>query len=197
MAYTIVGLGNPGGEYTKTKHNVGRMIVDFLADESDIEMKESKASLSEKGTGVVEGEKVTLLNPNTFMNKSGASVSKVVKSVKAAEKMIVIYDDLDMPLGKIKISFGGGSGGHKGVESIMRALKTKDFIRLRIGISASTPAGKLKKPKGEEKVIKFLMSDFGKEDALWKKVKKSAREAVKLVLAEGRIKGQNEVNSWR
>lgn len=197
MAYTIIGLGNPGGEYDGTKHNVGRMVVAHVADQYDIELKEHKASTSELGKGVVNGEKVTLQNPNTFMNKSGSAVSKVVKSVKAAEKMIVVYDDLDMPLGKMKISFGGGSGGHKGVESIARGLKTKDFIRLRIGISGATPKGKLKKPKGEEKVVKYLMSDFGKEKAQWTKMKKKAVEAIELILQEGRVKAQNEVNSWK
>ncbi len=197
MAYTIVGLGNPGGEYTNTKHNVGRMVVDLLADEYGIEMKEHKASNAEKGTGVMEGEKVTLLNPNTFMNKSGSAVSKIVKSVNAAKKMIVIYDELDLPLGKIKISYGGGSGGHKGVDSIMRGIKTKDFIRLRVGISSATPKGKLKKPKGEEKVLKHLMSDFGKDKTAWNKTKKKARQAIELILADGHVIAQNEVNSWR
>lgn len=197
MAYTIVGLGNPGGEYTNTKHNVGRMVVDLLADEYGIEMKEHKASNAEKGTGVMEGEKVTLLNPNTFMNKSGSAVSKIVKSVNAAKKMIVIYDELDLPLGKIKISYGGGSGGHKGVDSIMRGIKTKDFVRLRVGISAATPKGKTKKPKGEEKVLKHLMSDFGKDKTAWNKAKKKARQAVELILADGHVIAQNEVNSWR
>lgn len=197
MAYTIVGLGNPGGEYTNTKHNVGRMVVSALGDLHDIELKEHKASTSELGKGDIEGEKVTLQNPNTFMNKSGSAVSKVVKSVKAAEKLIVIYDELDLPLGKIKLSFGGGSGGHKGVESIARALKTKDFIRVRIGISNATPTGKLKKPKGEEKVVKYLMSDFGKDKTVWNKMKKKGIEAVELILREGRVKAQNEVNSWK
>lgn len=197
MAYTIVGLGNPGGEYTNTKHNVGRMVVDFIADANDIEMKEHKASSAEKGVGIVVGEKATLLNPNTFMNKSGSAVSKIVKSIPAAKKMIVIYDDLDMPLGKIKISFGGGSGGHKGVESIARGIKTKDFIRVRVGISSVTAKGVVKKPKGEERVIKHLMSDFGKDVAAWNTVKKKAREAVELILAKGHVIAQNEVNSWR
>lgn len=196
MAYTIVGLGNPGGEYTNTKHNVGRMVVTLLADTFDIEMKAHTASNSDKGVGIIEGEKVTLLSPNTFMNKSGSAVLKIVKSVKAAQKMIVIYDDLDLPLGKIKISYGGGSGGHKGVDSIMRGLKTKDFIRLRIGISATTPGGKIKKPKGEDKVIKHLMGDFGKDKVGWNKAKKKAREAVELILANGHVIAQNEVNSW-
>ncbi|MBL1434320.1 aminoacyl-tRNA hydrolase [Candidatus Wolfebacteria bacterium] len=197
MAYTIIGLGNPGGEYTNTKHNVGRMVVTLLADTFDIEMKAHTASNSDKGVGIIEGEKVTLLSPNTFMNKSGSAVLKIVKSVKAAQKMIVIYDDLDLPLGKIKISYGGGSGGHKGVDSIMRGLKTKDFIRLRIGISATTPGGKIKKPKGEDNVIKHLMGDFGRDKTVWNKVKKKTREAVELILANGQVIAQNEINSWR
>ena len=197
MAYTIVGLGNPGSEYTNTKHNVGRMVIASLADKYDIELHEHKPTNALKGSGSVEGEKVVLLAPNTFMNKSGASVMKVVKSVHAAKKLIVVYDDLDLPLGAFKISYGGGSGGHKGIESIARSLKTKDFIRLRVGISGKTPKGILKKPKGEETVIKYLMSDFGKDKTVWAKVKRKARDALELILAEGHVRAQNEVNSWR
>lgn len=196
MAYTIVGLGNPGGEYATTKHNVGRMVVSHLADTHAIELKDHSASNSERGTGTIAETKVTLLNPNTYMNKSGSAVGKIVKTPKAAEKLIVIYDELDLPLGKVKISYGGGSGGHKGIESITRALKTKDFIRVRVGISGSTPKGKLKKPKGEEKVVKFIMSDFGKDAAQWTKVKKKTADVIEKILTEGRIKAQNEVNSW-
>ena len=111
--YTIIGLGNPGVEYEKTRHNTGKMAVDAL------ESKNVKAKY---------------IHQDTFMNKSGSAVAKVVKSKKAAEKLIVIYDDLDLPLGTMKISFNRGSGGHKGLESVVRAVKTKEFIRIRIGI---------------------------------------------------------------
>jgi len=195
MSYTIVGLGNPGGEYQNTKHNVGRMVVTYLADTHDIALKEHAASTSELGKGMIEGEKVTLQNPNTFMNKSGSAVTKIVKSPKAARTLIVIYDDLDLPLGKLKTTFAGGSGGHKGVESIMRGIKTKEFIRLRVGISPATPKGKLKKPKGEEKVIKHIMGDFGKDKTQWTKAKKKTAEAVELILGEGFIKAQNKINT--
>lgn len=83
------------------------------------------------------------------------------------------------------------------MESIARGIKTKDFIRVRVGISAATPKGSLKKPKGEEKVIKHLMSDFGKDKTVWNKVKKKTIEAIELILSDGHVKAQNEVNSWK
>src|SRR3989344_1686430 len=110
--YIVVGLGNPGEQYARTRHNTGRMVADIVAEK-------------------VEGVKVFV--PDTFMNHSGKAVSKVIKSKKAAEKLIVIYDDLDLALGTMKISYNRSSGGHKGVESIIKALKTEAFIRIRIG----------------------------------------------------------------
>ena len=171
------------------------MVLEAFAKKEDIGLSEDKKISAVKGKGVVAGETVTLLAPNTFMNASGKAVAKVVKSIKAAEKLIVIYDDLDMPLGSIKLTFGGGSGGHKGVESIARALKTKNFIRVRVGISGQTPSGKLKKPKGEEQVIKHIMSDFGKNADLWTKVKKRAVTVLESILTDGFVRTQGEVNS--
>src|SRR3989344_2648438 len=107
--YIIVGLGNPGEEYARTRHNSGRMVSTFL------EKKDLKG--------------VKFLHLDTFMNKSGVGVAKFIKSKKAAEKLIVIYDDLDLALGNLKISYNRSSGGHRGVESIIRALKTEAFAR--------------------------------------------------------------------
>ena len=110
-----------------------------------------------------------------------------VKSVKAAQKLLVIRDDLDLPLGVIKMTgFGRGSGGHKGVESIMRALKTKDFVQMKIGISGATSKGGVKKPGTEEKVITHVIGKFSpKEEVLLKKTLKHAAEAARLFVAEG------------
>ena len=94
------------------------------------------------------------------MNKSGSAVIKYVKSVKAAERMVVVYDDLDLASGTLKVSFDRSSGGHKGLESVMRAVKTKKFARVRIGISPTSAAGKIKKPLGEEEVATFILSRF-------------------------------------
>jgi len=129
--YIIVGLGNPGVEYSRTRHNTGRMATEFMS-------------------GKVSGIKI--ITPDTFMNKTGVAVVKVVKSKKAAENLIVLYDDLDLPLGTLKISYNRSSGGHKGLESIIKALKTREFIRIRIGI------GK----KGD--VEKHILGEFKKSE---------------------------------
>jgi PTH1 family peptidyl-tRNA hydrolase len=129
------------------------------------------------------------------MNKSGLSLKPIIVSKKKAENLIVIYDDLDMPLGKIKISFGRGSGGHKGVESIARSIKTKEFIRIRVGIAPATPSGKIKKPKGEEKIIDFILGGFKKKETeMLKKVFKKVNEALEVIIKEGRQKAMNEFN---
>ena len=138
---------------------------------------------------------VVLVAPDTFMNKSGAAVIKYVKSQKAAERMVVIYDDLDLPLGGLKLSFNRGSGGHRGVESIMKTVKTKKFTRVRIGVSPETPGGKLKKPQGEEEVVKFILSKFKPAElAELKKIFKKVSEALETIVAEGPQIGMNRFN---
>lgn len=129
------------------------------------------------------------------MNKSGAAALYYIKSVKAAEKLIVAYDDLDLPLGSIKISFDRGSGGHKGIDSIMRTLKTRCFVRVRIGISPLGVNGDIRKPHGEEKVEKFILGDFSKDDlAHLKKVFKRTSEAIHAVVSDGREVAMNVFN---
>lgn len=149
--YYIVGLGNPGEEYAKTRHNTGRIVLSYFLKkermQSPVKSKKYASLISESE---VEGENVLVLWPETYMNKSGSAVSKAVKSAKAAQKLVVVYDDMDLSLGTFKIAYGRGSGGHRGMESIIKALKTRDFIRIRVGISSATPTGKLKKPKGEK-----------------------------------------------
>lgn len=160
--YTIIGLGNPGVEYEKTRHNTGKMAVDAL------ESKNVKAKY---------------IHQDTFMNKSGSAVAKVVKSKKAAEKLIVIYDDLDLPLGTMKISFNRGSGGHKGLESVVRAMKTKEFIRIRIGIGKKAD------------VEKHILGKFTpKEQLELKKVFKNLVTAVETIVAEGYESAMTQFN---
>ena len=157
MSYVIVGLGNPGDEYIGTRHNTGRMLVEAFAKKqgcNDFNFdKRANALVSE---GKIKREKFTLVLPDTFMNKSGNAVAQFVKSKKAAEQLVVIHDDLDLPLGRIKLSFNRGSGGHRGVESVKRTLKTEAFIRMRIGISKDAGKGKVKKPVGEDAVGDFI-----------------------------------------
>lgn len=196
MQYTIVGLGNPGEEYANTRHNVGRMVVEQFRKKNDfpewVTDKSLKALVSKSTQGK---DKVVLLLPDNFMNVSGKSVAPLVKNAKDAERTIVVYDDLDLPLGEIKISFNRSSGGHKGVESIIKALKTRAFARLRVGVCPTTLGGKLRKPKGELAILDFIVGPFKKaeEDDLKKIIKKGV-EALALILDEGREIATGKVN---
>ena len=184
--FYIVGLGNPGEEYENTRHNTGALSVASFAKKNKLDFFETEK---------FGKAKVHLLLPKTFMNKSGTQLVKLITSKKKAESLVVIYDDLDMPLGKIKISYGSGSGGHKGIESIARSIKTKDFIRIRIGIAPSTPSGKIKKIKTEQKVIDFILNDFRKPELeKLKKVFKKVNEALETIIKDGRAKAMNEFN---
>lgn len=171
MAYVVVGLGNPGSEYAKTRHNAGRMAVEHVAKLLGAEAFTYKNIPASKHralvtTTLVGKEKVTFVLPETMMNLSGKVMPTFVKSKIQAKRMIVVRDDLDMPLGTMKMTVGRGSGGHKGVESITRILKTKDFVQIKIGISGITSKGLVKKPTGEEKVIKHVIGKFKPEEEL-------------------------------
>ncbi len=196
MAWVIVGLGNPGEEYEGTRHNTGRMAVErFAADNHFSEWKEDKKSKLTSSKGAIGKNLAVLVLPDTFMNKSGSAVIKFVKNVKAAERMVVVYDDLDLAVGTMKVSFDRGSGGHKGVESIMRAVKTRKFARVRIGISPTTAAGKLKKPQGEEEVATHILATFKpSEVATMNPIFKKASEAIAAIIADGTAIAMNKFN---
>jgi len=188
MSIVIVGLGNPGKEYEKTRHNAGRNAVELVAKNGgfdDFIFNKTANALVSKGS--IGGENVTLVLPETMMNASGKAVSAFVKSPKAAKSLLVIHDDLDLPVGTIKMVFGRGSGGHKGVESVMRAIKTKDFARLRIGISPKSGPAFAKAMAGkEEKVIKHVIGKWRPgEETTAKKAFKKAAEAARLFVTDG------------
>src|SRR3990167_11416434 len=161
--HIVVGLGNSGEEYRLTRHNTGRMAADFLAEK-------------------IRGVKV--FTPDTYMNKTGTAVAKAVKSKKAAKKLIVIHDDLDLSLGSMKISYNRGSGGHKGLESIIRALKTKEFIRIRVGIGRKAD------------VEKHILGRFKKSEMeILKKVFKKALGAVETIVEQGLAAAMTKFNN--
>jgi PTH1 family peptidyl-tRNA hydrolase len=196
MAWLIVGLGNPGEEYTNTRHNAGRHAVERFAKDSAL--SEWKTDSKKKYTiarGTCGKELTIALLPDTFMNKSGSAVLYFIKSAKMAEKMVVVYDDMDLPLGTIKLSYDRGSGGHKGLESIMRAVKTRKFTRIRIGVSPHTASGKIKKPQGEDEVLKFILAKFkpAEQDEL-KKVIKRASQAIQMIVTDSPMAAMNEFN---
>lgn len=174
--FYVVGLGNPGEEYKDSRHNTGRMATEFFDSKN-------------------ENKKVKVVVPDTFMNHSGKFVAKFIKTQKAAQKLIVVYDDLDLALGAMKISYNKSSGGHRGVESIIKSLKTQEFIRIRIGIAPTTPSGKLKKPKGEKDVLDFILGEFKpKEIEILKKTLKKVSEAIVCIVEESREKAMNVYN---
>lgn len=188
MATVLVGLGNTGGEYADTRHNAGRMAVEAYAKHAGFEdfvlRKSAGASVTD---GFIDSERVQLVLPEVFMNHSGKGVAPFVKSVKAAKKLLVVRDDLDLPIGTIKMTVHGrGSGGHKGVESVMRALKTKEFAQLKIGISGKTTKGKAKKPSGDEKVVGHVIGKFSpKEKEALKAAFMKANEAIERFITDG------------
>lgn len=197
MAWIIVGLGNPGEEYDDTRHNTGRMSVQAFAEKQGLsDWKHDMKSTALISRGLVDGTAVVCVLPETFMNKSGISVATFVKGEKATERCIVVYDDLDMALGSAKMSFNRGSGGHKGVESIARALKTKAFWRMRIGISPVTASGKIRKPKGEEEVIEFILKKFkSSERATLQSIFKRTTQALLRTVTDSPIHAMNEFNT--
>ena len=197
MGWVIVGLGNPGEEYSSTRHNAGRMAVQYFA--KSLKSGEFREDTKAKAhvAGVMVGKTaVALVLPDTFMNKSGSALLKFVKSVKAAERLVVVYDDLDLPLGKVKLSYDRGSGGHKGLESVMRALKTKKFTRVRVGVSPSTASGILRKPEGDKIILNFILTKFrAHELEELKQIFKRTSHALEVIVTEGREQAMNQFNS--
>ncbi len=193
--FIFVGLGNPGEEYEGTRHNTGRILLTLFGKAYDAEWKDDK-KLSAKVAKIKVGKSpVTLILPDTFMNNSGKSVKPLITSIKSAEKLIVIYDDLDLPFGSSKISFNRSSGGHRGLESIIKALKTEKFARVRVGISPVTPTGKMKKPSGEDAVMKVIMGKFKPEEVLvLKKLAKKMSEALENFVSSGLGKAMTGFN---
>ena len=175
----IIGLGNPDEEYQNTRHNIGFMMVDYVAKKAsfaDFEFNKNLKSLVVKGK--IEKSNVILAKSQTYVNKSGEAVKKLATSYKLkANQLIIVHDDLDIPFGYTKISFDKNSGGHKGVESIMRALKTKKFYRLRIGLAKTALVKARQQPdkKRDEFVMKFVLSKFSP----------SEQEEIKKIFKEG------------
>jgi PTH1 family peptidyl-tRNA hydrolase len=195
MAYIIAGLGNPGEEYVNTRHNTGRIILDHVQKEYGNEFEFNKKLNAQVSEAKIGKEKVTLIAPETFMNLSGKAIAPLVKSIKAAEKLIVIYDDFSLPLGRIRISYNRSSGGHNGLESIIKAVKTESFVRIRIGTAPENAKGNAKLINGEDKIEKFILGKF-KEDEMkvLKKIGKTVAEALKVLIKEGREKAMSMFN---
>lgn len=196
MNHLIVGLGNPGEEYVASRHNAGRMVLDVFRKTHDFSQWENdKKAKGLVSKGDLHGKKLLLLLPETFMNNSGESVRTFAKTLKDAEKVIVVYDDFDLPMGTYKISWNRSSGGHNGVQSIIDHLKTELFIRVRIGVSPVLSSGKIKKPHGEEAVNKFILGNFTKgEQETLKKLSKEIVQSIESIVFDGYLVAMAKFN---
>lgn len=153
--FIIIGLGNPGLKYKNTKHNVGFDVIDLLGDKYDIKTSRLKFK-AYSGEGRIEGHKVVLVKPQTFMNLSGESVKALVDWYKAdITKVILVFDDVDIPIGKIRIRPGGSSGTHNGMKSVIYHLQRENFPRIRIGIGSP--------PEGWD-IADYVLGKFSKEE---------------------------------
>lgn len=153
--YLFVGLGNPGNEYKKNRHNIGFMTVDEIASSNHFPAFKSKFN-GEYSEGLIAGQKVMILKPQTYMNESGQSVGKVASFYKIPpSRIIVFYDELDIPFKRVKVKQGGGAGGHNGIKSIDAHLGDKDYWRVRMGIDH---------PGDKNRVSGYVLSDFSKAE---------------------------------
>lgn len=184
--WLIIGLGNPGTAYEKTRHNLGFMLVDKLARDANSQVKreECRALI---GRVEIENKTAEIVKPQTFMNLSGESVNCLLKKeTRTAKNLIVISDDLALPLGRIRVRAGGSHGGHNGLKSIAECLKTQNFIRLRIGMQPEHPISDTKR---------FVLENFSKgELETVEKVLEQSAEAIRAVLIDGVDKAMAKYN---
>jgi PTH1 family peptidyl-tRNA hydrolase len=186
LYYLVVGLGNPGREYRDTRHNIGFMAVDQIAKALNVRLMkvQSKAIM---GIAAFEGKKIVLAKPQTYMNLSGQSVSGLLRFYKIPiQQMIVVHDDLDLPLGTLRMRPAGGSAGQKGLGSIIQQLATQDFPRLRLGIG---------RPPGRMDAADYVLQDFAaNEQEVLKAVFDQSVQAVQTFIQYGLERAMNQFN---
>jgi PTH1 family peptidyl-tRNA hydrolase len=186
--FLIVGLGNPGEEYERTRHNLGFMVIDKLAGDFGIDVKNRECQ-SRSGRGEIEGRVVKLVKPQTYMNLSGEAVACLFAKHKLAEPgehLIVISDDLALPFGKIRIRPKGSAGGHNGLKSIIGAVGTNEFARLRIGIQPEHQVADSKR---------FVLDSFpGAQRPAVEEILERSVEGIRAILRDGVLKAMTEYN---
>lgn len=185
----VVGLGNPGPNYATTRHNLGFMVVDVLADRMGEKFKVHKKSGAEVATGRLAGRSVVLAKPRVYMNESGRQVGPLAKfySVTPAG-VVVIHDELDIDFGRIRLKGGGGVAGHNGLRSVSSALGSNDFHRVRVGIG---------RPPGHKSGAGFVLENFNSiERKEVPTIIEQAADATELLIAEGLEPAQNTVHAW-
>ena len=186
--FIIAGLGNPGREYAHTRHNVGFDTIDVLADmyRIDVDTKKHKALI---GKGIIEGQKVILAKPQTYMNLSGESIRELVDFYKIDEtsELIIIYDDISLNPGQLRIRLKGSAGGHNGIKSIIQHLGCQEFLRIRVGVG--------EKPVGYD-LADYVLGHFtGEERKVMDEAADRAVEAIHMILTEDIDKAMNHYNT--
>jgi PTH1 family peptidyl-tRNA hydrolase len=184
----IVGLGNPGKEYESTRHNLGFMLIDRLAQEESVNVNRRECS-SLIGRGEIEGMRTTLEKPQTFMNLSGHAVACLLAKIESEspiKQLVVISDDLALPLGTIRVRERGSAGGHNGLKSIIASIGTNEFIRLRIGIQPEHPISDSKK---------FVLDSFSRsERPVVEEMLERSAKAIRTIIRDGALKAMSEFN---
>ncbi|OBA92275.1 aminoacyl-tRNA hydrolase [Mycolicibacterium fortuitum] len=185
----VVGLGNPGPAYAKTRHNVGFMVADILAARIGSAFKVHKKSGAEVITGRLAGAPVVLAKPRCYMNESGRQVGPLAKFYSVPPgRIVVIHDELDIDFGRIRLKIGGGEGGHNGLRSVASALGSKDFQRVRIGVG---------RPPGRKDPAAFVLEAFtAPERTELPTICEQAADATELLIAQGLEPAQNTVHAW-
>lgn len=188
MTWLIVGLGNPGSTYAATRHNVGYHVTDELAARMGGRFSSVKGARADAVSGLLVGQRTVLGRARTYMNESGGPVSSLMKYYDVpAEQLIVVHDELDLPLGSLRCKLGGGDNGHNGLKSIRQSIGTGDFLRVRYGIG---------RPPGQQEVHDFVLKPFAKADRVEADiVTQEAADAVESLLTVGLAQTQSAFNS--
>ena len=190
----ILGLGNPGEKYADTRHNAGQIVLKIAGEESGwpqfFSSSKAGGEISEFSLG---GKDVTVVFPSTFMNESG-KVAKKLKELSPDADLTVVYDDIDLPFGEVRVSFGRGDGGHNGIKSVANSLGSKDFTRVRVGIAPKSLFGKQLRPQGE-KLNRYVLGRLtGRELKKLEEVAKNLPEILTLIVEQGPEAAMNQFN---
>ena len=188
--YIIAGLGNPDRKYAGTRHNIGFDVITYLSDKYDISLS-MKVFKSKLGQGFIDGEKVLLMKPQTYMNLSGEAVGEAVNFYKAdaASELIIVQDDIDLEPGNIRIRSKGSAGGHNGIKSVISHIGGNEFVRIKVGVGG--------KPEGRD-LADHVLSGFDRDtEPLIRKVIEKAGEAIVTVMKEGAEAAMNKYNGMK
>lgn len=187
-AWLVVGLGNPGPTYASTRHNIGAMVIDELVSQNSEKLTRHKRALAEVCETRISGAQVILAKPLSYMNESGGPVKALAQFYKVApEQIIVLHDELDIPLATIRVKLGGGDNGHNGLKSIRSAMGNGDWFRIRLGIG---------RPPGQQDPADFVLHNFAStESAEVAIIKSQGCEVVSTLITKGLIETQNLYNS--